>query len=199
MNRAARLTNIAHGGQIVVSHATEQLLRDGLPQDVDLVDLGEHRLRDLSRPERVFQVASPGLTAEFAPLRSLDALPGNLPVEVTSFVGREQDLDRVMSALEQARVVTLTGAGGVGKTRLAVQAAAAALPRFSDGAWFVDLAPIDDEAFVAGEVATTMGLPERRQGSRGKRWWVRWGDVTRSWCSTIASISWTRLRVSSIS
>jgi predicted ATPase/class 3 adenylate cyclase len=166
LNRAARLTNAAHGGQIVVSHATEQLLRDGLREDVDLIDLGEHRLRDLSRAERVFQVSFPGLTPEFAPLRSLDASAGNLPVEVTSFVGREQDLDRVTSALEHARVVTLTGAGGVGKTRLAVQAAAAALRRFSDGAWFVDLAPIDDESFVASEVAITMGLPERRQGSR---------------------------------
>jgi predicted ATPase/class 3 adenylate cyclase len=165
VNRAARLMSVAHGGQVVVSLATEQLVRDEL-DDIDLVDLGEHRLRDLARPERVFQVVHPDLRADFPPLQSLDAFPTNLPLQVTEFVGRDAELAAVAKELAESRVVTLTGAGGVGKTRLAVQAAATALPNFPDGAWFVDLAPIDDEQFVATEIATTIGLPEHRQGDR---------------------------------
>ena len=165
VNRAARLMSVAHGGQIVVSLATEQLVRDEL-DDVELLDLGEHRLRDLARPERVFQVLDPNLRADFPPLQSLDVFPTNLPLQVTEFVGRDADLAAVSKELEQSRVVTLTGAGGVGKTRLALQIAAAALPNFPDGAWLVDLAPIDDEEFVATEIATRIGLPEHRQGDR---------------------------------
>src|SRR5262249_14441433 len=114
LNRAARLMSVAHGGQIVVSQATADLARDALRADVALVDLGEHRLRDLSRPERVFQVNAAGLRREFAALASLDAFPGNLPLQVSSFVGRDRDLARVIEALQDARVVTLTGVGGVG-------------------------------------------------------------------------------------
>ena len=106
------------------------------------------------------------LRAEFPALRSLDAFPGNLPLQMTEFVGRDEELAALSKLLGRSRLVTLTGTGGVGKTRLALQAAAAALPHFEDGAWFVDLAPIDDETFVASEVATTMGLPEHRLGNR---------------------------------
>lgn len=153
VNRAARVAAAAHGGQIVMSRVTQELARDALPSEITLVDLGEHRLRDLSRPEHVFQVIAPGLRREFGPLRSLDALPGNLPLQLSSFVGREAELVRVGRALEQARVVTLTGVGGVGKTRLALQAAAEVLPRFRDGAWLCELAPVRDQDGVVNAVA----------------------------------------------
>ncbi len=119
LNRAARLMAIGHGGQVLVSNPTRQLV-----DSFDLVDLGEHRLRDLSRPERVFQLVSEGLPAEFPALRSLDALPTNLPAELTSLVGREEDVKSVVQVLAEHRMVTLTGVGGVGKTRLALQVAA---------------------------------------------------------------------------
>jgi predicted ATPase/class 3 adenylate cyclase len=154
VNRAARLMSVAHGGQIVMSLATEELLRDG---DVELVDLGEHALRDLSRPERVFQVAYPGLERDFPPLASLDAFGGNLPVQVTSFVGRDEDLSRVVDLLDEVSLVTLIGTGGVGKTRLAVQVAAQVLPGFADGAWFCELAAADEGDAMAQVVAATLG------------------------------------------
>src|SRR4029453_2922359 len=115
LNRAARLMAAAHGGQIVVSLATEELVRDELPEGVELVDLGEHVLRGLGRPERVFQLTHRELPGEFAPLRSLGGIPGNLPAQVTSFVGRDAELARVVRELRGTRVVTLTGVGGVGK------------------------------------------------------------------------------------
>ncbi len=141
VNRAARLMSAAHGGQIVISAATEELLHAALPEKYGFVDLGEHRLRDLGRPEHLFQVTHPDLGREFAPLRTLDAFPGNnLPAPVDSFVGRRDELAEVLDALEESRLVTLTGPGGSGKTRLALEAAAAALPTFRDGAWLVSLA-----------------------------------------------------------
>jgi len=158
VNRAARLMSVAHGGQIVMSLATEELLRDG---DVELVDLGEHALRDLSRPERVFQVACPGLEHDFPPLASLDAFGGNLPVQVTSFVGRDDDVARTVTMLDEASLVTLIGTGGVGKTRLAVQVAAEVVPRFADGAWFCELAAVDDTDAMAQVVASTLGCLQR--------------------------------------
>jgi predicted ATPase/class 3 adenylate cyclase len=166
VNRAARLMAVAHGGQVVCSQTTADLARGMLSGSVGLVDLGEQQLRDLQVPERVFQITHADLPAEFAALRTLDAFPGNLPLQVTEFVGRDEELTEVAKLLSKSRVVTLTGSGGVGKTRLALQAAAEALPHYTDGAWFVDLAPIDDDSFVAAEIATTMGLPEHRQGDR---------------------------------
>ena len=132
VNRAARVSAAAHGGQIVASSATADLVRDDLAAEVSLVDLGEHRLRDLGRSERIVQVTHPELPSEFPPLRSLDVYPGNLPVQRSAFIGRDRDLAEVEAALETAPVVTLTGVGGVGKTRLALQVAADtvdALPR----------------------------------------------------------------------
>ncbi len=161
LNRAARLMAVGHGGQIVCSHATADLAREALAEGVALVDLGEHRLRDLSQPERVFQVNAPGLTGTFAPLRTLDAFPGNLPMQVSSFVGRERELARVVKALDDARVVTLTGVGGVGKTRLALQAAADVLPRFREGAWLVELAPVRDIDGVVEAFASVFGVSAR--------------------------------------
>src|SRR5215470_6365051 len=113
VNRAARLEAIAHGGQVVCSQATAELARDVLAEGVAFVDLGEHRLRDLSRPERVFQVSASGLEGQFGPLRSLDAYASNLPVQLTSFVGRGREMVDVANALKETRVVTLTGVGGV--------------------------------------------------------------------------------------
>jgi predicted ATPase/class 3 adenylate cyclase len=158
VNRAARLMSAAHGGQIVVSLATEELIQDG---QVELVDLGEHVLRDLTRPERVFQVTYPGLVREFPRLSSLDSFVGNLPVQVTSFVGRDDDVARVVEVLEGSSLVTLTGTGGVGKTRLAVQVAAEVVPRFNDGAWVCELAAVDDGEAMAQVVSATLGCLQR--------------------------------------
>ena len=124
VNRCSRLMTAAHVGQVVISGAAEALVRDDLPEGVGLIDLGEHRLRDLGRPTRVFQLTRDGRREDFPPLRSLDSFPGNLPAQVSSFVGRQADVSRVTAALENSRVVTITGVGGVGKTRLAIQAAA---------------------------------------------------------------------------
>jgi predicted ATPase/class 3 adenylate cyclase len=161
LNRAARLMGVAHGGQIVCSQATADLARDALPAETSLLDLGEHRLRDLSRAEHVFQVCVADLPADFPPLASLDAFPGNLPLQVTSFIGRQHELGRVADALRDARIVTLTGVGGVGKTRLAYQAAAEVLPRFHDGAWLVELAAVRDPDGVAGAVAAVFTVTAR--------------------------------------
>jgi class 3 adenylate cyclase len=146
LNRASRLMGMAHGGQVLVSHATEQLVQGSLPGGLDLWDLGEHRLRDLSRPERIFQLCAPGCDEQFPPLRSLDATRTNLPVQLTSFVGRDEDVKAVGALVGEHRVVTLTGVGGVGKTRLALQVAAEELDAFPDGVWLVELAQLGSRA-----------------------------------------------------
>ena len=161
VNRAARVSAAGHGGQVLVSHATEELVRDGLGADVTLLDRGEHRLRDLSRPERLHQLSAPGLGDEFPPIRSLDAYPGNLPSQLTSFVGRDRELASLAKALDESHLVTLTGVGGVGKTRLATQLAAEVLPRFADGAWLCELAAADDEDALVQVVAATLGVRPR--------------------------------------
>jgi predicted ATPase/class 3 adenylate cyclase len=158
VNKAARLMSVAHGGQVVVSLATEELVEDG---DVELIDLGEHSLRDLARPEHVFQVAHPDLARDFPRLSSLEAFGGNLPLQVSSFVGRDDDVARIVEMLGVASLVTLTGTGGVGKTRLAVQAAAEAVPDFPDGAWFCELAAVDDGDAMAQVIAASVGCVQR--------------------------------------
>jgi predicted ATPase/class 3 adenylate cyclase len=161
VNRAARVMALAHGGQVVASAATVDVAADTLPAEVRLVDLGEHLLRDLSRRERVFQVAAPGLGTKFAPLRSPDVLPGNLPVQPTSFVGRADELRDLAAVLGRAQLVTVTGVGGAGKTRLAVQAAADLLPGFTDGVWLCELAVAVDADTLAQVVASTLGVVQR--------------------------------------
>ncbi len=161
LNRAARLMAVAHGGQVLVSLVTEELARDVLPEDLDLVELGEHLLRDLSRSERIFQLVGPGLDAEFAPLHSLGRSMGNVVVPATSFLGRTEELVAVSALLEQSRLVTLLGVGGVGKTRLALQVADEVAVDFEDGAWFCDLASVSDEDGVAMAVATSLGVVPR--------------------------------------
>ncbi len=154
LNRAARVMGLAHGGQVVCSLAVEELVRDGLPAGVGLVDLGEQTLRGLERGERVFQVSIDGLVNEFAPLRTSSASTGNLPTPATSFVGRSEDVKRLSGdvAAGSARLVTLTGVGGVGKTRLALETAWALTDEFPDGAWLVELASVGDPASVVPAV-----------------------------------------------
>jgi predicted ATPase/class 3 adenylate cyclase len=161
LNRAARIMSAGHGGQVLCSAATGALARDTLPKGVGLVDLGEHRLRGLSRPETIFQVGQADLVGKFPPLRSLDAFMGNLPSPVSSFIGRERELAATTAALDEARTVTLTGVGGVGKTRLALQVAAAALSKFRDGAWWCELAPIRDRDGVTEAVAALFSVTAR--------------------------------------
>ena len=162
INRTARLRDLGHGGQTVVSGATEPLVVDRLPEGVWLTDLGTHPLRDMPRPERVVQLCHPDLVNEFPPLRTPKAVAAsNLPVQLTSFVGREAELTQLRELLAENRLVTLTGAGGAGKTRLAVQVAAQLADEFSDGAWYVDLAPITDPELVSVTVARALGLPDQ--------------------------------------
>ena len=156
LNRCARLMAVAHGGQVLVSDVTAAVARERLPDGVTLSDLGEHRLRDLAEPVRVFQVVHPELRHDFPPLRSLDTLPGNLPIQPTELVGREAELADLTAALRESRLLTLTGVGGVGKTRLALQLAAETLPRYRDGAWFCELAPLKSGEAVPDVVAAVL-------------------------------------------
>jgi predicted ATPase/DNA-binding SARP family transcriptional activator len=158
LNRTARLLATAGGGQVVCSHVAAELAEHDLPAGTGLIDLGEHRLADLTRPERVYQITDPDLPGDFPPLQSLDVRRHNLPVALTSFVGREGELSEVASLLATSRLLTLAGTGGAGKTRLALQTAAGALERFPDGAWFVELAPVRDAELVTNEVVTSLGL-----------------------------------------
>jgi predicted ATPase/class 3 adenylate cyclase/DNA-binding CsgD family transcriptional regulator len=162
INRAARLRDLGHGGQTVLSGITEGLVLDRLPDGVWLADLGTHALRDLPRPERVVQLCHPDLVNEFPPLRVAKVLISQrLPVQLTSFVGREEELTQVRELLAENRLVTLTGAGGVGKTRLAVQIAALLSGEFADGVWYVDLAPVTDPEVVPIAVARALDLPDQ--------------------------------------
>lgn len=162
VNRAARLEAVAHGGQLVLSRLTAELVAERLPEEVSLRDLGEHRLKDLGRAERVFQVCAAGLASEFAPLHSLDnpGLQHNLGEQISSFVGREREVVEVQAKMREARLVTLAGPGGVGKTRLALQVAAESLDGSGDGVWFVDLAPIADPSLVAASAAKVLWVSE---------------------------------------
>ena len=162
INRTARLRELAHGGQTVLSGATELMVVDQLPPDVALTDLGTHPLRDLPRPERVVQLCHPDLRNEFPPLRTPKALVShNLPVQLTSFVGRHEEIRNLREALATNRLVTLTGAGGAGKTRLAVQVAGALAGEFGDGVCYVDLAPITHPVVVPVTAARALGLPDQ--------------------------------------
>jgi predicted ATPase/class 3 adenylate cyclase/DNA-binding CsgD family transcriptional regulator len=162
INRTARLRDLAHGGQTVLSGATEDMVVDRLPDGAWLTDLGTHELRDLPRPERVLQLCHPDLRNDFPPLRTAKAaVSHNFPVQLTSFVGRGAQMTAVEKLLVDNRLVTLTGAGGAGKTRLGVEIAARIAAEFGDGVWYVDLAPITHPAVVAVAVARAFGLPDQ--------------------------------------
>jgi predicted ATPase/class 3 adenylate cyclase/Tfp pilus assembly protein PilF len=162
VNRVARLLSAAHGGQVLLSRTTQQLVRDQLPPDVELRDLGERRLKDLVRPERIFQLVAPGLPSEFSPLRTLEGRPNNLPIQPNPLVGRELEVEQVAERLcgEEVRLLTLTGPGGTGKTRLALQAGANLLEEFEDGAFFVSLATMTDPELVPTAIAGSLRLKE---------------------------------------
>jgi predicted ATPase/class 3 adenylate cyclase len=165
VNRSARLEAVAHGGQVLISGVTAQLLAGSLTDGVRLQDLGVHRLKDLGQPEQVFQLQAAFLAAEFPPLPSLDSpeLPNNLPAMLSAFVGREAEMAEIRQLAGSARLLTLTGAGGSGKTRLALQAAAELLGHGTDGAWFADLSAVTDGGQLAGTVSGLLGLPETGQ------------------------------------
>jgi predicted ATPase/class 3 adenylate cyclase len=162
LNRTARLLSTAHGGQVVLSLVTAELVREDLPDGADLLDLGEHRLADLSRPERVYQLTHPELPSTFPALRSLTTRRHNLPVATSSNIGREQEHGAVTHLVRSSRLVTLIGIGGVGKTRLALQVAAGLTEAFPDGVFLVDLAPLADPAMVAAQVGRTIGVVEAK-------------------------------------
>ncbi len=158
VNRAARLMSVGYGGQVLVSAATATLLRELLPTGASLLDLGEHRLKDLVAPEHIYQLFHPALPGSFPVLKSLEAYPNNLPVQLTSFIGRKQEIDQAKRLLASARLVTLTGSGGTGKTRLALHVAAEALTAFPDGVWLIELAPVSDPNSVVHAVAGVLEL-----------------------------------------
>ena len=160
VGRAGRLLDVAHGGQTLLTGVAGDVVGDQLPEGAWLADLGSHRLADLGRAERVWQLCHPGLQHEFPALRSLDAFTHNLPVQLTRFIGREAEMAQVRALLADNRLVTLTGAGGAGKTRLALQVAAGLAAEFPAGVWQVDLAPLTDAALVAVTVARALGLPD---------------------------------------
>jgi predicted ATPase/class 3 adenylate cyclase len=160
LNRVSRLLAAAHGGQMLLTLATEELVRDHLPEGITLLDLGERRLRDLNRPERVFQVATGDLPRDFPALRSLETFPNNLPVQLTSFIGREKEMNEVKRLLGTTHLLTLTGTGGTGKTRLSMQVAADLLDQFPDGVWLIELATIDDPGQVASAIAGPLRVRE---------------------------------------
>ncbi len=163
VHRAARVAAVGHGGQILCSAAAAALLRDTLPSGGSLRDLGLHRLKDLGRPEQIFQLEGEGLEVDFPPLRSLDnpALPNNLPAQPASFVGRDVEVAEVRRLVESARLVTLTGAGGCGKTRLGLQVAAELLDGSGDGVWLVELASVSEQGAVPSAISEVLGITSR--------------------------------------
>jgi predicted ATPase/class 3 adenylate cyclase len=160
IHRAARIMSAGHGGQVLLSQATRDLVEHALPEDVGLQDLGDHRLKDLSQPTRLFQLVIARLPADFPPLKTLDHSPNNLPLQPTPFIGRAQELATLQPLLlrQEVRLLTLTGPGGVGKTRLALQVAAEVTEHFADGAWWVSLAPLSDAELVLPTISQTLGV-----------------------------------------
>ncbi len=160
IHRAARICSAGHGGQVLLSGSTRALVEQSLPEGASLRDLGEHRLKDLRAPEHLYQLIIAGLPADFPALNSLNAFPNNLPVQLTSFIGRVKEIEQVNRLLAHERLVTLVGAGGSGKTRLALQAVTGMVETFKDGAWFVDLAPLENPDFLVQTILAVLGLRE---------------------------------------
>ncbi|MEA2552753.1 MAG: hypothetical protein QOJ65_929, partial [Fimbriimonadaceae bacterium] len=158
VNRCARMRGAAHGGQILISHAVQQAIKDSLPFGCSVMNLGEHRFRDLLEPERVYQLLADGLPRDFPALKSIDASRNNLPVQLTSFIGREKEVSQLHTLLKKSRLVTLTGAGGCGKTRLGLQVAADFVNELDDGVWFVELVGLTDGRLISQTIAEAMHL-----------------------------------------
>lgn len=161
VNRCARLRAAAHGGQVVLSGATAQLVEGMLPSDIALLDLGSHRLKDLSTPERIYQLVHPGLRGDFPPLRSLQSRQHNLPVQATPFIGREAELKELHDRLHRTRLLSLLGPGGAGKSRLSLQLAVESAEQFPDGVWLAELAPLQDPNSMVQTVASIFGIKEQ--------------------------------------
>ncbi len=159
LNRVARILAIGHGGQVICSAVAAVLARETLPPSIELIDLGSHRLRDIDRPEQVYQVAVDDLPAAFPPLRSLSTRRSNLPAQLTSFVGRERELGEIAELIGRHRLVTLIGTGGTGKTRLMLEAAGSLVERYPDGVWLAELAPLGEPSQIPSEVARALGAP----------------------------------------
>ncbi len=157
VNRAARLRGIAHGGQTLLSRSTWELVKDAMPDGVTFIDLGQHRLRDLTTPEHVFELVIDGLKRDFPPLLSLDVTRNNLPVQLNDFIGRPE-VEEIKRLVREVRLVTVLAPGGVGKTRSAVQASAELVAEFRDGVFFIDLAPIDSHRDIAQTAAESLGI-----------------------------------------
>lgn len=157
VNRVARILAVGHGGQVLLSGVTADLALAALPERATLRDLGQQRLKDLQRPEQVYQLIAPGLRDTFPPLKSLDRLPNNLPHQLSSFIGREREIDEITDLLRTHRLVSLVGAGGVGKSRISLQVAANLLDGSEAGVWFVELAPLNDAAIIPQVVAAALG------------------------------------------
>ncbi|MGA8099997.1 MAG: adenylate/guanylate cyclase domain-containing protein, partial [Candidatus Cybelea sp.] len=164
VNRVARLLAVGHGGQVLLSGACTELIGGELPPECSLRDLGEHRLKDLAQPERIHQLLAPDLTADFPPLRSLEHLSNNLPAQVTSFVGRDAEIAEITTLVEQHRLVTLVGSGGVGKTRLLLHVSADLIDGSGDGVWFVELAPLAKGEYIPSAVAQALGITLPSEG-----------------------------------
>jgi len=160
VNRCARLRSITHGGQTILTQVTYGLVQETMPEGFTFLDLGEHKLKDISRAERIYQLISPGLPADFPPLRTPKRLLQNMPVTLTSFIGRQKELVEVKHRLTTRRLITLSGPGGVGKTRLATQSASAAMEHFPDGGWMIDLTSIANPTQVTQITMTTLGIYE---------------------------------------
>src|SRR6266702_3325560 len=162
VHHAARIMSAAHGGQVLLSQTTRDLVEHDLPDGVSLLDLGEHHLKDLQRPSHLYQLVIVGLPADFPPLKTLDSRPNNLPVQLTPLIGREKEVSAVQNLLqrEDVRLMTLTGSGGTGKTRLGLQVAAELSDLFADGVYFVNLAPLSDPTLVVSTIAQTLDLKE---------------------------------------
>jgi len=158
--RTQRVMSVAYGDQILLSNASAELLRDQLPAEVTLRDMNEHRLKGLAQPEHLWQLGAPGLATEFPPLKSLTTVPNNLPLQLTSFVGREKAIADIKSLLTSARLVTLTGSGGTGKTRLSQEIGAEVLSTFTNGVWLIELAPLSDPTQIIPALAQVFGLQE---------------------------------------
>jgi predicted ATPase/class 3 adenylate cyclase len=161
VHHAARIAAAGHGGQVLLSWSTCALVESEMPEGLALRDLGEHRLKDLQRAERLYQVVLPEVPSDFSPLNSLDAHPHNLPIQLTSFVGRERELAELKALLMETRLLTLTGPGGTGKTRLALRLAVEELEAFTAGVWLAELAPLADPSLVPYTVAKTLGVREQ--------------------------------------
>jgi len=160
INRTARIAAVAHGGQVLLSDTTRSLIAGELPPGVTIRELGEHRLKDLRAPERLSQLVVDGLRSDFPPPRTVDARPNNLPTQLTTFVGRDHELAEAVALLVRTRLLSFTGPGGTGKTRLSLQVAASAAESFPDGIWFVPLDAIRDPALVAPTIARTLGVAD---------------------------------------